>query len=157
MADGDERFRVIHSYLGKDCEGRGLMQTGTQGVVSKKAVWAGRVLSGLAVLFLIFDASVKVLKSPFAIEATTQLGYPESVIVTLGLIEIACLIVYLIPNTSVLGTILWTGYLGGAVATHVRIASPLFTHALVPIYVAALLWLGLWLRDNRLRAVLPTS
>jgi hypothetical protein len=84
------------------------MQTGTQGVVSKKAVWAGRVLSGLAVLFLIFDASVKVLKSPFAIEATTQLGYPESVVVTLGLIEIACLIVYLIPNTSVLGTILWS-------------------------------------------------
>jgi DoxX-like family len=133
------------------------MQSGAQAAVSKKAVWAGRVLSGLAVLFLIFDASVKVLKSPFAIEATTQLGYPESVVVTLGLIEIACMIVYLIPNTSVLGTILWTGYLGGAVATHVRIASPLFTHALVPTYVAALLWLGLWLRDNRLRALLPTS
>lgn len=133
------------------------MQSGTQAVMSKKAVWAGRALSGLAVLFLIFDASVKVLKSPFAIEATTQLGYPESVVVTLGLIEIACLIVYLIPNTSVLGTILWTGYLGGAVATHVRVASPLFTHTLVPIYVAALLWLGLWLRDNRVRAVLPTA
>jgi hypothetical protein len=133
------------------------MQSGAQAVVSKKAVWAGRVLSGLAVLFLIFDASVKVLKSPFAIEATRQLGYPESVVIPLGLIEIVCLLVYLIPKTSVLGTILWTGYLGGAVATHVRVASPLFTHTLVPIYVAALLWLGLWLRDNRVRAVLPTS
>src|SRR5215831_19302052 len=133
------------------------MQSRTQAVKSTKAVWAGRVLSGLAVLFLIFDASVKVLKSPFAIEGTTQLGYPESVVVTLGLIQIACLIVYLIPNTSVLGSILWTGYLGGAVATHVRVASPLFTHTLVPIYLAALLWLGLWLRDDRVRAVLPTS
>ena len=133
------------------------MPSGTQGVVSKKAVWASRVLSGLAVLFLIFDASVKILRSPFAIEATMQLGYPESVVVMLGLIQIACLIVYLIPNTSVLGTILWTGYLGGAVATHVRVASPLFTHTLVPIYVATLLWLGLWLRDTRVRAVLPTS
>ena len=133
------------------------MQSRTQAVKSTKAVWAGRVLSGLAVLFLIFDASVKVLKSPFAIEGTTQLGYPESVVVTLGLIQIACLIVYLIPNTSVLGSILWTGYLGGAVATHVRVASPLFTHTLVPIYLAALLWLGLWLRDDGVRAVLPTS
>ena len=124
--------------------------------MSKKAVWAGRALSGLAVLFLIFDASVKVLKSPFAIEATMQLGYPESVVVTLGLIEVGCLILYLVPSTSVLGTILWTGYLGGAVATHVRVASPLFTHTLAPIYVAALLWLGLWLRDNRVRAVFPT-
>jgi len=133
------------------------MQSGAQAVVSKKAVWAGRVLSGLAVLFLILDASVKVLKSPFAIEATRQLGYPESVVIPLGLIEIVCLLVYLIPKTSVLGTILWTGYLGGAVATHMRVTSPLFTHTLVPIYVAALLWLGLWLRDNRVRAVLPTS
>jgi len=133
------------------------MPPGTQAVTSKKAVWTGRVLSALAVLFLIFDASVKVLRSPFAVDATAQLGYPESVVVTLGLIQIACLIVYLIPNTSVLGAILWTGYLGGAVATHVRVQSPLFTHTLVPIYVAALLWLGLWLRDNRVRAVLPTS
>jgi len=133
------------------------MPPGTQVVTSKKAMWTGRVLSGLAVLFLIFDASIKVLRSPFAVEATTQLGYPESVVVTLGLIQIACLIVYLIPNTSVLGAILWTGYLGGAVATHMRAQSPLFTHTLVPIYVAALLWLGLWLRDNRVRAVLPTS
>jgi len=133
------------------------MPPGTQAVTSKKAVWTGRVLSALAVLFLIFDASVKVLRSPFAVDATAQLGYPESVVVTLGLIQIACLIVYLIPNTSVLGAILWTCYLGGAVATHVRVQSPLFTHTLVPIYVAALLWLGLWLRDNRVRAVLPTS
>ena len=134
------------------------MQLDTQpAAVSTKTLWAGRALSGLAVLFLAFDAAVKVLKPPFAVEATTQLGYPESVIVTLGLIQVACLIVYLIPRTSVLGAILWTGYLGGAVATHVRVASPLFSHTLFPVYVATLLWLGLWLRDHRLRAVLPTA
>jgi len=126
-------------------------------VVSRKAVWTGRVLSGLAVAFLIFDASVKVLKSPLAIRATTQLGYPENVVAVLGLIQIVCVITYVVPSTSVLGAILWTGYLGGAVATHVRVGSPLLTHTFLPVYVGALLWLGLWLRDDRLRAVLPTS
>ena len=112
------------------------------------------MLSGLAVLFLTFDAAVKVLKLGPAIEATTQLGYPESVIVTLGLIEIGGLILYLIPRTSVLGVVLWTGYLGGAVASHVRVGNPLFGHALFPIYIAALLWIGLGLRDRRVRGLL---
>ena len=119
-----------------------------------KALWTGRFLSGLGVLFLTFDAAVKVLKLGPAIEATTQLGYPESVIVALGLIEIVCLIVYLIPRTSVLGVVLWTGYLGGAVASHVRVGNPLFSHALFPIYIAALLWIGLGLRDHRVRELL---
>jgi hypothetical protein len=90
-----------------------------------------------------------------AVEATTQLGYPQSVIVPLGLVQLACLIVYLIPRTSVLGAVLWTGYLGGAVATHVRVGSPLFSHTLFPIYIAVLLWGRLWLRDRRVRALLP--
>ena len=90
-----------------------------------------------------------------AVEATAQLGYPEGVILGLGVIELVCLIVYLVPSTAVLGAVLWTGYLGGAVATHVRVGNPLLSHTLFPIYVATFLWLGLWLRDQRLRSVLP--
>jgi hypothetical protein len=121
---------------------------------ANKAVWIGRVLSGLAVLFLAFDAGFKLLQSPMAIEGTVELGYPASAILKIGIIQVVCLIIYLIPRTSVLGAILWTGYLGGAIATHVRLDNPLFTHQLFPIYVAALLWGGLYLRDRRVRALL---
>jgi hypothetical protein len=121
---------------------------------SRTKLWAGRVLSGLAVPFLAFDAALKLLMSAPAVEGTTQLGYPASTILPIGLIEIVCLAAYLIPRTAPLGAILWTGYLGGAIATHVRVGSPLFTHTLFPIYVAALLWGGLWLRDHRVRALL---
>jgi DoxX-like family len=121
---------------------------------SRKALWTGRLMSGFAALFILFDLSVKVLKLPVAVESTVQLGYPEGVIVGIGLIEAICLAVYLVPRTSILGAILWTGYLGGAVATHVRVGSPLFSHVLFPIYIAALLWGGLWLRDRRLRTLL---
>jgi DoxX-like family len=124
-------------------------------MASKKAVWTGRVLSGLAVLFLLFDAGVKVLQHPMAVQGTVELGYPQGVLVTLGIVQLVCLALYLIPRTAALGAILWTGYLGGAVATHVRIGHPLFTHVLFPVYVAALLWVGLWLRDERIRTVLP--
>jgi len=117
-------------------------------------VWLGRVLSGLAVLFLAFDAGIKLTRLPMAIQGTTDLGYPASVVLPLGLIQLVCLVIYLIPRTSVLGAILWTGYLGGAIATHVRLGNPLFTHQLFPIYVAALLWGGLYLRDPRVRALL---
>lgn len=121
----------------------------------RKAVWTGGILSGVAVAFLAFDAAIKVLKLPPAVEGTVQLGYPASVVFGIGVIQIVCLIVYLVPRTSVLGAILWTGYLGGAIATHVRVESPLLTHTLFPIYVAALLWAGVWLREPRLRALLP--
>jgi hypothetical protein len=120
-----------------------------------RQLWAGRVMSGLAVLFLLFDATIKVLMVPDAVAGTTQLGYPERVIVPLGVLQLLLLVIYLIPRTSVLGAILWTGYLGGAIATHVRVGSPLFTHVLFPIYVALLLWGGLGLRDDRLRVLLP--
>jgi hypothetical protein len=122
---------------------------------SKAALWAGRFLSGSAVLFMMFDAGIKLLRHPEAMQGTTQLGYPASVVFGLGVVQLVCLLVYLIPRTSVLGAVLWTGYLGGAVATHVRLGNPLFSHVLFPTYVAAFLWLGLWLRDERLRAVLP--
>jgi hypothetical protein len=122
---------------------------------SKKALWTGRILSGFAILFMLFDATIKLLELPVAVHGTTQLGYPESVVFGLGVVQLVCLAVYLLPRTSVLGAVLWTGYLGGAVATHVRLGNPLFSHILFPLYVAAFLWLGLWLRDERLRAVLP--
>ncbi|XXT19532.1 DoxX family protein [Sorangium sp. So ce429] len=122
---------------------------------SRKALWAGRILSGLAVLFLAFDAVGKLLQPREVVEGTTSLGYPASVIFPLGVVQLVCLAFYLVPRTAVLGAVLWTGYLGGAIATHVRIGNPLLTHTLFPIYVAALLWGGLWLRDRRLRSILP--
>ena len=121
----------------------------------KRDLWIGRVLSGLAVLFLTFDAAIKLLRLPMAIEGTTQLGYPAGVVLPLGVLQLVCLALYVLPRTSVLGALLWTGYLGGAIATHVRLGNPLFTHVLFPIYVALLLWGGLWLRDSRLRELLP--
>jgi hypothetical protein len=122
---------------------------------NRRAAWAGRTLSSLAVLFLTFDAAMKLLELPPAVQGTTQLGYPASVIVGIGLVQVACLVAYLVPRTSVLGAVLWTGYLGGAVAPHVRVGSPLLSHTLFPVYVAALLWGGLWLREPRLCALLP--
>jgi hypothetical protein len=123
--------------------------------MSPKSIWAGRIVSGIAVLFLTFDATLKVLRLPAAVEGTAQLGYPTGVLFGLGVVQIVCIVLYLVPRTAVLGAILWTGYLGGAVATHVRIGHPLFSHVLFPVYVALLLWGGLWLRDLRLRALIP--
>jgi hypothetical protein len=113
------------------------------------------VLSVLAILFLLFDGIIKVLKLPIAIESTVQLGYPERVIAGIGIVELVCLALYTFPRTSLLGAILLTGHLGGAIATQVRVGNPLFSHILFPIYVAALIWGGLWLRDERLRALIP--
>ena len=119
--------------------------------ISPRATWAGRFISGFAVLFLTFDAVLKLFRFSAAMEGTVQLGYPPDLVLPIGLIEVACLIVYLVPRTSVFGAVLWTGYLGGAVATHFRIGNPLFTHMVFPIDVAAMLWGGLWLRDGRVR------
>ena len=129
------------------------MNTATLDTISNKAIWTGRILSGLAVLFLAFDISLKLLQVPMAVEGTTQLGYPASSLFGIGVLQLICLIVYLIPRTAIIGAILWTGYLGGAIATHVRVGNPLFTHILFPIYVAAFLWAGLWLRDRRVGAL----
>jgi hypothetical protein len=125
--------------------------------VSKGQLWTGRVLSGIAVLFLTMDTVFKLIISSAAVETTEQLGYPVRLVPVIGWIEVVLLVLYLIPRTSVFGALLWTGYLGGAVATHFRIGNPLFTHMLFPIYIATLLWLGLWLRDRRVRAILPLS
>lgn len=122
---------------------------------SKGALWTGRVLSALGFLFMLFDAVGKLLRPAAVVQGTRELGYPESVILGLGIVLGVCLVLYAIPRTAVLGALLFTGYLGGAVATHVRIGNPLFSHVLFPVYVAVFLWLGLWLRDPRLREVLP--
>jgi hypothetical protein len=121
----------------------------------KTVLWTGRILSGLASAFLILDSVGKLLRVQPVIEGTTSLGYSVSVIVPLGVTLLACVLVYLVPRTAVLGAILLTGYLGGAVATHVRVGNPVLTHVLAPTYYAAMLWGGLILRDSRLRAFLP--
>jgi hypothetical protein len=132
-----------------------IMQPAGPKAIASKRLWTGRVLSALAVMFLLFDGVIKLLKLPPAVEGTVRLGYPEQVIVGIGLVELVCLALYVIPGTSVLGAILFTGYLGGAIATHLRIGSPLFTHTLFPIYVAVLIWGGLFLREERLRTLIP--
>ena len=124
---------------------------------SRAVGWTGRLLTGLAVLFLAFDAGMKVLALPAAVNGTTQLGYPGDVVVGIGVLQLVCLAVYLIPRTALVGAVLWTGYLGGAVATHVRVGNPLWTHTLFPVYVAVLLWAGLYLRDRRVDALLARS
>ncbi len=121
----------------------------------RRANTFGYVLTGIAALFLTFDTVMKVLRLAPAMEATTGLGYPAGSVVAIGLVELVCLGLYLVPRTSVLGAIHLTGYLGGAIATHVRVGNPLFSHTLFPIYVALVLWGGLYLREKRLRDLLP--
>jgi hypothetical protein len=123
--------------------------------VSKSQLWTGRVLSTLGVLFLLMDSIMKLVKPAMVVDTTVKLGYSASVITPLGIVLFTCLALYCIPPTRVLGAILLTGYLGGAVATHVRVGDPLFSHILFPTYIASLLWLGLYLRDPALRAFVP--
>lgn len=122
---------------------------------SRRRYTAGIVCTSLAALFLSFDTLMKVLRLAPAVEGTTVLGYPEESVMWIGVIQLVCLVLYLIPGTAVFGALLMTGYLGGAVATHVRIMNPLLTHTLFPIYVALILWAGLYLREERLRTLVP--
>jgi hypothetical protein len=122
---------------------------------SKAQLWTGRVLSTLVILFLTFDSTIKLLRLPMVEEASAKLGYAGPTVFHLGFVLLTCVILYAIPQTSILGAVLLTGYLGGAVATHTRIGDPLFSHILFPTYLGALLWLGLYLRDPRLRTLVP--
>ncbi len=115
----------------------------------------GSILTGLVSAFLTFDVVMKVLRLAPAVQGTTELGYPAGTVVWIGLIELICLALYLVPRTSVLGAVLLTGYLGGAIATHVRVGSPLIGYTLFPIYVALMVWGGLYLREPRLRELMP--
>jgi hypothetical protein len=123
--------------------------------VSKTRLWVGRILSGLVVLFLLMDAVMKLMLASVVVEGTKKVGYPESTVFPLGCVLLACTLLYAIPRTSILGAILLTGYLGGAVATHVRIGDPLFSHVLFPVYFGVMLWGGLYLRESRLPALIP--
>lgn len=126
-----------------------------QATPSKKGVWVGRILSGLVVLFLVLDGILKFVKPAPVVETSAHLGLPLSLANTLGILLLICTALYVFPRTSVLGAILLTGYLGGAVSTHLRIGDPLFSQILFPTYLGVLLWLGLYLRDERLRVLIP--
>jgi DoxX-like family len=123
--------------------------------VSTKAVWTGRVLSGLVVLFLIFDGAIKLIPLDVVITTSEQLGIPAHLARTLGVLTLICTLLYAWPRTSLLGAVLLTGYLGGAIYVHVRAGSPLFSHTLFGIYLGLMAWGGLWLRDPQLRALFP--
>lgn len=124
--------------------------------ISKKRQWAGRILSAFPALFLLVDGGMKLFKPPVVVKTTLELGYPESAIVGIGAVLLACTILYLIPRTAILGAVLLTGYLGGAVATHVRVSGPLF-NVLFPVVFGSLLWGGLYLRDPRLKTLIASE
>jgi hypothetical protein len=119
--------------------------------VSKKRLWAGRIVSALPVLLLLFSGVLKLMKPAPVVQSMAHFGYPESLLLSIGILELACAVVYVIPRTSVLGAILMTGYLGGATATHVRVGDPLF---FIPVIFGVLVWGGLFLRDARLAELL---
>lgn len=121
--------------------------------VSKKMLWAGRIVSALPVLMLIFSAAMKLAKPPSVVEGFAHLGYSENLALPLAILELACTVVYVIPRTCILGAILLTGYLGGATATHVRVGDQF----VAPLILGVLVWGGLWLRDARVRRLLPLT
>ena len=124
---------------------------------SMPARWVGRILSGLVIVFLMIDGAIKLVPWPVVTETMDRMGYgsDDALMRGLGAITIVCTVLYAIPPTSILGAILLTGYLGGAIASHVRIDSPLFTHTLFGLYLGLMLWGGLWLRDRNLRGLIP--
>jgi DoxX-like family len=124
---------------------------------SRIATWVGWGLSSLVILFMVFDGGIKLVPLDVAVEATAQLGYPDSATLVrgLGILLLVCTALYAIPRTSLLGAILLTGYLGGTVATHLRVGSPIFSHMLFGVYLGIMLWGGLYLRDARVRSLLP--
>ncbi len=118
-------------------------------------VRAGGIVTGVIVLLLLVDSIGKLMELPPVVDGTARLGYPVNVVLGIGIIELVCLAVYTLPRTSILGAILLTGYLGGAAATHVRVGDPVFTHSFFPVYIGVLVWGGVFLRDERLRALIP--
>lgn len=125
--------------------------------IGSKALWSGRALSGLAVAFFAMDGAMKLANLPIVAETSVELGWPadSATLYTLAALLLGSTLLYTIPRTAVFGAILLTGYLGGTVATHVRVGSPVFSHALFGVYLGIIVWGGLWLRDPRLRALIP--
>jgi hypothetical protein len=133
--------------------------TGAASAINPAGLWAGRILGGLVILFLIMDSAIKLVPLEVVAETTAQLGWPtdDFTLRLLGVILLACTLLYAYPRTSVLGALLLTAYLGGAVATHARIGSPLFTHTFFGVYVGLAVWGSLWLRNPHLRRLLIPS
>jgi hypothetical protein len=127
----------------------------SSGSLSKKSIWAGRILSGLVAAFLIFDAVIHLLKPAPVVEAFARFHLPLSLAVDLGVIELVCIALYVVPRTAVVGAVFLTGYLGGAVAIQLTTSNSLFGEILFPVYTAVVLWGGLYLRDERVRALVP--
>ena len=125
-------------------------------MISKAQLWIGRVLSALASLFLLFDGIMKLVRPPVVVQSTLQLGYTKSAILGIGLTLLVCALLYIVPRSSIVGAVLLTGYLGGAVASNIRAGKPVF-NVLFPMIMAALLWGGLWLRDLRVRNLVRAS
>jgi hypothetical protein len=130
------------------------MQSDQTAFVSKKKLWTGRIISGIVVLFLVFDGVTKLMKIDPVVQGMRLLGYPVPLAPVIGTILLVCVVLYAIPRTAPLGAILLTGYLGGAVASQLRVGMPLLGYTLAPTYVAALAWGGLYLRDSRVRALI---
>jgi DoxX-like family len=122
---------------------------------ARRSVWVGRGLSGLVILFLGFDIGIKLVQLPVVGETLGELGYPSELGLTIGIVELVCLVLYAMPRTAVLGAILLTAVFGGAIASHIRVASPLFTHISFGVYLGLLVWGGLYLRSARLRDLIP--
>jgi hypothetical protein len=127
--------------------------------ISTPALWRDRALSGLVIVFLLFDGAIKLVPWPVVTETMDRMGYGSSETLArgLGFITIVCTVLYAVPPTSILGAILLTGYLGGAVASHVRVGSPLFSHILFGVYLGLMVWGGIWLRNRNLRTLMPFS
>jgi hypothetical protein len=132
-----------------------MQSTAQSGSISAKALWAGRIISGLVTAFMLMDAVMHLMKPAPVVEGFAKLGFPIRLAVTLGIIDLICVLLYVIPRTSTLGAILLTGYLGGAVAIQLPTGNSLFGEVLFPIYVGVLVWGGIYLRDERLRSLIP--
>ena len=122
---------------------------------SYAALWIGRVMSGLVIAFMLLDGVMKLVPMDVVVTTSEQMGIPGSLARTLGILGLICTVLYAIPRTSIIGAILLTGYLGGAIASHLRLGDPIFTHTLFGLYLGVLAWGGLYLRNDRLRALIP--
>jgi hypothetical protein len=125
--------------------------------ISKSRLWTARIMSGVIIMFMLFDSILKLIKPAPVVEGTVTLGYAEHHIIVIGILGLLCTILYAVPRTSFFGAVLLTAYFGGVVATHVRLDNPLFTHILFPVYLAVLTWGGVWLRDEKVRRLIPLN
>ncbi|MCM3621718.1 DoxX family protein [Brevibacillus borstelensis] len=123
--------------------------------ISKSRLWTARIMSGLVILFMLFDSIFKFIQPAPVVEGTLQLGYAQHHLAVIGTLGLISTILYAIPRTAFLGAVLLTGYFGGAIATHIRMDAPLFSHVLCPVYLAVLAWGAIWLRNERARKLIP--